>query len=109
MAVRRNVNSLIPVELTRLKQAVATLRQRSAQNPRTQLVGWPRPTSTATAVPTATGGSIPGTAPTSTISSGSCKMPWATRPCSCPIGIGQESPSPFKNKQSQFQGHDPDR
>jgi len=39
MAVRRNVNSLIPVELTRLKQAVATLRQRSAQNPQNP-IGW---------------------------------------------------------------------
>jgi hypothetical protein len=33
MAVRRNVNSLTAAELTRPKQAVATLRQRAMQNP----------------------------------------------------------------------------
>jgi len=33
MAVRRNVNSLTTDELARLKQAVATLRERSSQNP----------------------------------------------------------------------------
>lgn len=39
MAVRRNVNSLTAAELTRLKQAVATLRQRSTQNPQNP-TGW---------------------------------------------------------------------
>ncbi len=39
MAVRRNVNSLTAAELTRYKQAVATLRQRSTQNPQSP-TGW---------------------------------------------------------------------
>jgi hypothetical protein len=39
MAVRRSVNSLNAAELTRLKQAVATLRQRSTQNPQNP-IGW---------------------------------------------------------------------